>query len=293
MGLFFTSKTKKVTANKNINWKPNNVGIIVPKQNRPSYNKFVSNGTNDVSDFKSKFGTARPQKHYRKQLVSYFNTKSSHRVSIDDINGSSRTNVKYTLEDEYLDFFNPCTDDKKNNVNYIYQYILDRPKVCLGEKILGKCKGGNTNVYYSRYNSKLNNDYYETSENYLKNKCKTYNQKITLSKKTSNDDNSYNMTSCYNNKCNKTIYKPNNKKFAKQGSVESSTRLLRLKYDTITKNGSSFTSAYGREAANAGKYKNSISGNTIYFNKDKTNLNTCLDFPLNFRKPDNLKTKNC
>ena len=53
------------------------------------------------------------------------------------------------------------------------------------------------------------------------------------------------MSSCSNNKCNKTIYKPNNKKFSTQGSVQSSTRLLRLKNDTINKNGASFRTAFG------------------------------------------------
>ena len=64
------------------------------------------------------------------------------------------------------------------------------------------------------------------------------------------------MTSCSNNNCNKTIYKPNNKKFSKQGSVESSTRLLRLKNDTINQNGASFRSAFGRQSKTSEVKKN-------------------------------------
>jgi hypothetical protein len=49
-------------------------------------------------------------------------------------------------------------------------------------------------------------------------------------------------------------YKPSNSKFATQGSVDASSRLARLKYDTITSSASSFTTAYGRHTANALAY---------------------------------------
>ena len=49
-------------------------------------------------------------------------------------------------------------------------------------------------------------------------------------------------------------YKPSNSKFATQGSVDSSSRLTRLKYDTITQSASSFTTAFGRQTANALAY---------------------------------------
>ena len=42
----------------------------------------------------------------------------------------------------------------------------------------------------------------------------------------------------------KTTYKPNNKKFATQGSVSASTRLLNLKLNTIKVNNASFQSAF-------------------------------------------------
>jgi hypothetical protein len=49
-------------------------------------------------------------------------------------------------------------------------------------------------------------------------------------------------------------YKPSNSKFATQGSVDASSRLARLKYDTITNSASTFTTAYGRHTANALAY---------------------------------------
>ena len=65
----------------------------------------------------------------------------------------------------------------------------------------------------------------------------------------------------------KTIYKPSNRKFSTQGAVSSSNRLLRLKVDTITKNGNSFRSAIGEAAANAGRYRGNNDG--PYFAKTK------------------------
>uniref|UniRef100_A0A6C0CPF4 Uncharacterized protein n=1 Tax=viral metagenome TaxID=1070528 RepID=A0A6C0CPF4_9ZZZZ len=61
-------------------------------------------------------------------------------------------------------------------------------------------------------------------------------------------------------------YKPSNSKFAHQGSVDSSARLLRLKYDTITKTGNRMREAYGTHTANALAYGVPENGYTI---KDK------------------------
>jgi hypothetical protein len=44
------------------------------------------------------------------------------------------------------------------------------------------------------------------------------------------------------NGCKLVVYKPNNYQYAKQGAVESSTRLLKLKVDTISTNAASFNS---------------------------------------------------
>lgn len=49
-------------------------------------------------------------------------------------------------------------------------------------------------------------------------------------------------------------YKPSNSKFANQGGVDSSARLQRLKYDTVTNSANTFMSAYGRATADALAY---------------------------------------
>ena len=275
--MIYTNKQKKV-----IIWKPNNRQLIVSKNSRPYTNGNYNNI--DPNDFQSAFSRPRPLKHYRKQLFPYFNS-SSKQISLDNVNGP---NGSYYTQAEY--FFNGC--NQGDNTNTITDYILDKPDVCNGNKYDNKCKGGNTNVYYRQGTTVTSKNYYQTTKSYLYNKCKTFEQKSKNGIKI--DNNSYKTTNCSNDKCNKTIYKPNNVKFANQGSVTSSTRLLRLKNDTINKNGASFRSAFGSQSSNAGKYKNSIRNESIYFDKDKySNNNNCSitnQYPQNFRK---LKYNNC
>jgi hypothetical protein len=66
-----------------------------------------------------------------------------------------------------------------------------------------------------------------------------------------------------NNYCS-TIYKPNNPQFARQGAVSGSTRIQKLKSDTITNNGFSFYSAYGATMANAGNFQGTNESNNYY-----------------------------
>lgn len=49
-------------------------------------------------------------------------------------------------------------------------------------------------------------------------------------------------------------YKPSNNRFAEQGAVNSSTRTLMSKYDTMTRNGTAFSQAFSAGLANAMSY---------------------------------------
>jgi hypothetical protein len=71
-----------------------------------------------------------------------------------------------------------------------------------------------------------------------------------------------------NNYCS-TIYKPNNPQFARQGAVSGSTRIQKLKSDTITSNGFSYYSAYGATMANAGNFQGTNASNN-YFVKNRS-----------------------
>lgn len=81
---------------------------------------------------------------------------------------------------------------------------------------------------------------------------------------TSND-----TTICINKPTN-VIIKPNNQQFFQQGAVSSSSRLDRLKYNTVTANANGFSTAWGAAASNAGKYR--ADGNSPYFIKSKNNI---------------------
>ena len=73
-----------------------------------------------------------------------------------------------------------------------------------------------------------------------------------------------------------TIYKPNNSEFAVQGPVSSSARMLKLNYDTITKNANSFRAAWGAQGANAGSYQGVST--SPYFLKSKNYICNQNDF---------------
>lgn len=130
----------------------------------------------------------------------------------------------------------------------------------------------------------LSKSYYSDNKAYLKARCKLYSQKQSIQDISGNTYNSpyiannsteFNTNNCTNpyqtgRQCsNTTIYKPSNAQYAVQGAVDNGTRLAKLKYDTITKNGASFRSAFGEAAANAGKYQGNYDGNTSYFLKSK------------------------
>jgi len=68
-----------------------------------------------------------------------------------------------------------------------------------------------------------------------------------------------------------TFYKPNNPKFAQQGGVTSSARLLRLKYDTVTTSGSLYATPFGSAVANAMAYRGYTNPYTI---KEKIGFET-------------------
>ena len=65
---------------------------------------------------------------------------------------------------------------------------------------------------------------------------------------------------------NRVYYKPNNPQFAQQGAVTSSSRITRIKYDTITNSAASYTTAFGLQVSNALAYGVPANGYTI---KDK------------------------
>jgi hypothetical protein len=148
----------------------------------------------------------------------------------------------------------------------------------------------------------LNKNYYTDSRAYLKSRCLLYDQKLSTNLKPgveyinsvthqpippSNSPNGSQVRltqncpkNCPTGSTVTTIYKPNNSQFAVQGAVSSSTRLDRLKYNTITNNGSSFYTAWGSAGANAGRYQGT--SEAPYFLKTKNQ--PCVNFHINGNK---------
>lgn len=103
------------------------------------------------------------------------------------------------------------------------------------------CTSNKDKIRYSA-NTNLDKNYYTTHAQYMKAKCKTFDQNYANFDKTPGDANGSGLTrpNCYNCKENcdpKSYYKRSNDKFGTTGAVSSSSRLLRLKYNTIKTSG--------------------------------------------------------
>lgn len=153
--------------------------------------------------------------------------------------------------------------------------------------------GMNRTKFLANKNNSKN--FFSSSSQYLHSRNKTFKQNQFNSLRiegASPEENTYasnTVQSCGKDDQGNTsyvpvYYKPNNNKFAQQGGVSASTRLVRLKYDTITDVGSSFAKDYGKHTANALAYGVPANGYTV---KDKIGYpNKCTPFP-------NGKTKRC
>lgn len=133
-------------------------------------------------------------------------------------------------------------------------------------------------------NTQISEKMYNDTKAYLSSRCLTYDQKLSTTK---NPDATYfspegipsepsdsalgsqvrETNNCYNYNCFNTIYKPNNSQFAQQGAVSSGSRLARLKYNTLNRNGAVFNSAIGAVGINSGLYQTEASPS--YYTKNK------------------------
>ena len=141
----------------------------------------------------------------------------------------------------------------------------------------------------------LSKAYYTTHEAYMKSRTNTYEQKLLTVPIQGTNANYYDANgqlkwpsdspngsqvyattdqynpqstrTCNGRKSGTTIFKPNNRQYACQGAVDSSTRLDRLKQTTVNKNAASLKEAFGAEGASSCAYRG-IS-DTPYFLKSK------------------------
>ena len=254
-----------------ITWKGQSTGSAVPTWSRPLIND--NTNTNTGTSF-----AARPIKHWRKQLMPAANTGSGGRTSIGmpmDRPGGS-VSLGATVD------CTKCPVNLSELIPTTKNTVFDTTK-----DEAGKCVACNpeTNIIKSAV-TLLKKNYFSDTKGYLKSRCQTYNQKLSTNPIPDNSytgppsDSSTGSQVYYTDSCSKkctndnsritTIYKPNNKEYSQQGAVASSSRLDRLKYNTINKNGKSFKTAWGNQGANAGSYKGTTEA--PYFLKSKNQV---------------------
>ena len=183
-----------------------------------------------------------------------------------------------------------------------------RPTMGMNTKLINpqKCeKSGENSCGTPIYNCETPaKKYYFNREQYLKSKNKLYSQNLNGSmisgvKYTNTSENCcvsgvpYNNSKTYeedvsklgsqvrqsltestycgnNKKCLNIVVKPNNRTFFTQGAVSSSSRIERLKYNTVQSNINSISKSWGRAAGHASQY----TGNSTapYILKSKNNI---------------------
>jgi uncharacterized delta-60 repeat protein len=161
---------------------------------------------------------------------------------------------------------------KYNNTNFLYNGISG----CLS----GHCNPAKNRIKYST--TLLSKTYYTDHNSYVRSRGNLFDQKLTalpVPGITYLDANNNllpvtganatrkieNCISCPPSPISgQTIYKPNNAQYGKQGAVDSSDRITRLKLNTINKNAASYKEVFGSSAS---RYLGMAS--TPYFTKSK------------------------
>jgi hypothetical protein len=232
----------------------------------PSY-AFRENNANE--NLGNQFA-ARPIRHWRKHMQATNGLLSYRRTSVGmpmDRPGSTSITTKANCQQ--------C-----NGVNEL-KYLVHKNSLC-------------NSCYITRTSISVNDDSYTDSAAYLQSKCETYDQKLAINPvagisyfspsglvleptnsptgpQVRETNNCYSYNNCFTaaqpDKCNTTIYKPNNSQFAQQGGAASSSRIARLKYNTLNNYGAEFNSAAGAVGVNTGRYV--TEPNPSYYNKLK------------------------
>ena len=159
-------------------------------------------------------GKPNPIKHWRKQIQP---SVSQHQVqshpTIQALDNAVKTDMDLCKSYNDISHINKC------------------------EGILGSnpCTTGSFDIRRSA-TTIINKEFCWNNKQYLQSRCKTYKQNQTLGKSTGNDH-EYFGASCTTKSdgtvCKPIIHKPNNSQFKQQGGVSSSSRIAKLKYDTI------------------------------------------------------------
>ena len=253
-------------------WKGDSTNSVIPTNSRP-----FTGSDESLKTLARTQGKANPYKHWRKQLLPYYKTKSSKQVSIDTLEApSSVVYVDYNTSN--LNYDNCSTTNSqllKENI-ILLNDCKGVKHVYEDENNKTRCIGGTNNVRKSA-STNLSKGYYRNYSKYLQAKCKTYEQNQKLGSKIS--EYKFKSQKCTSDSlnCDKpVIYKPNNKAFMQQGSVSASTNIIRKRNNAITNNGASLKTAYGNSAVSVQPYYSGRTGYEIkYVKGNNEDTNEC------------------
>lgn len=244
-----------------IAWKGLATNSAIPSYSRPNLNV---GGVN----FK-----ANPIKHWRKQLIPSANSGNRNRragIGIPDDTPGGAIYLGSTIANTN------CLANATPETTGIKEYIED-----LSGCELVPCKRIRSATTI------LSKKYYTDSTSYLRSRNNLYNQRLTALpvpgityldasgnlltvtpanavRQTHNCQMQTTVGAQTTVPCQTTIYKPNNAQYAKQGAVDSSDRITRLKINTVNKNAASYAKVFGSSAS---RYLGMAS--TPYFVKSK------------------------
>jgi Leucine-rich repeat (LRR) protein len=305
---FIDQYTPNINAFIAINNKAPATNSVVPSHSRP---------LSGTSGYIGSFGKARPIKHWRKQLNPIDDVgrgKAGLGMPMDTPGGSvylgdvnSNTNC-ITCADPNNSFSAGIKENIVRTNTIVTPIPADEFYDISNNRIVCVACNPENNIIRSA-TTLLSKSYYTDTKAYLKSRCLLYDQKLSTTRipgvtysnpcptgcgliivQPSDSPNGTQVRwsqNCQQKSCSSgtlthgtTIYKPSNSQYATQGAVSSSSRIDRLKYNTITQNGASLRSAWGDEGANAGKYQ----GTSVapYFLKSKNQ--PCVNFHTNGNK---------
>ena len=270
-----------------ISWKGTSTNSIVPSYSKP-----------DLSASGSPF-KANPIRQWRKQLIPTSSTSSSSSsnrragigMPMDTPGGATYLG---NVIDNTLNVSSSCIADNGCTAAGIKEYIEKYDNI--------NCNPSSQDCYYDVSNNRmvritgprrikpsttiLSKRYYADSKDYLRSRCLSFDQKLTALPQSdvtyldaegnllypNSTDTVRRTQSCPPAQCPatataaacQTIYKPNNIQYAKQGAVDSSDRITRLKLNTINTNAASYQAIFNTSAS---RYLGMAS--TPYFLKSK------------------------
>jgi hypothetical protein len=193
---------------------------LYPKNNRP-FNKTTPDGV-----LGSSFGKPNPIKHWRKQLLPYYESNST-QITLDMVNNPTVLNKTLTTSDL--------------NCNNVVEQVIQL-NTCDGINVDilfngTTCTGGTNHIRRSGTTNYKKN-YCSSTRQYLQKRCKTFEQNMMVGKPIDLQKNLFNTTISPNNdsksKC--VVYKINNPSFSTIDSVVSSNYVSKKRNEEINRN---------------------------------------------------------